>query len=82
MNTPTIPPVSPLLKADPKVVLTFSAEKDGSLRVTYQGWEDAKVFKPGEWLEVLARGGQVQLFRRGEPLVGPAPGEDQQKAET
>jgi hypothetical protein len=75
------PPVSPLLKADPRVVLTFSAEKDGLMRVTYQNWDDAKVFKPGEWVEVLARGGQVQVFRRGESLVDPAPGEDQQKAE-
>jgi hypothetical protein len=36
----TLPPLSPLLSADPKAVLTFSAEKDGKLRVTYQGWED------------------------------------------
>jgi len=26
-------PASPLLSADPKATLTFSAEKDGSLRV-------------------------------------------------
>ena len=36
-------PASPLLSADPKATLTFSAEKDGSLRVLYQGWDDAKV---------------------------------------
>jgi hypothetical protein len=73
MNAPTNRPVSPLLKADPKATLTFSAEKDGLMRVTYQGWEDAKVLKPGEWIEVVNRGGQLQVFRRGEPLVEPAP---------
>jgi hypothetical protein len=50
-------PASPLLSADPKATLTFSAEKDGSLRVTYQGWEDAKVFPPEGGVEVVARGG-------------------------
>jgi hypothetical protein len=80
MNAPMTAPISPLLKADPKVTLTFSAERDGLMRVTYQGWEDAKVFKPGEWVEVVNRGGQVQVIRRGEPPVGPAP--DPQKAET
>lgn len=66
-------PASPLLSADPRAVLTFEAQKDGKLRATYAGWEDAKVFQPGEWVEVVTRNGQVQVFRRGEPLTGPAP---------
>lgn len=70
--TPKRPP-SPLLSVDPRAVLTFSAEKDGTLRVLYSGWEEPKVFRPGEWVEVVNRGGQVQAFRRGEPLLGPAP---------
>jgi hypothetical protein len=52
----------------------FRAEKDGSLRVLYTGWEDVKVFQPGESIELVARGGQVQAFRRGvptDPLVAP-----------
>jgi hypothetical protein len=32
-ETTAKPPASPLLSADPKATLTFSAEKDGSLRV-------------------------------------------------
>jgi hypothetical protein len=62
-----IPAPSALLKADPKVSLTFHAEKDGKLRVTYQGWSDAQVFQPGESIELLVRAGQVQAFRRGTP---------------
>jgi hypothetical protein len=39
-ETAAKPPASPLLSADPKATLTFSAEKDGSLRVIYAGWDD------------------------------------------
>jgi hypothetical protein len=71
MNAPTIPPVSPLLKADPKVVLTFSAEKGGLMRVTYQNWDDAKTFKLGEWVKVVAEEGQMRVYRMGDLLTGP-----------
>lgn len=71
MDTPKRPP-SPLLSAD-RAVLMLSAEKDGSLRAVYAGWEEPKVLRPGERLEVVHRGGQVQVFRLGEPLVGPVP---------
>jgi len=55
-------PASPLLSADPKATLTFSAEKDGTLRVLYSGWTmGGKTFRPGEWAEVAARNGQVQV---------------------
>ena len=56
MTTP-MPTSSALLKADPKATLTFSAEKDGKLRVTYAGWEDPRVFQAGSgsssWPEVV-----------------------------
>ena len=56
INTP-MPTSSALLKADPKATLTFSAEKDGKLRVTYAGWEDPRVFQAGSgsssWPEVV-----------------------------
>jgi hypothetical protein len=58
--------VSPTLAG----ALRFS---DGSLRVRYAGWEDAKVLRPGESLELVVRSGQVWAYRRGEPLKGPAP---------
>ena len=47
-------PPSPLLKAD-SAMIAFSATSDGSLRVRYSSWEDAKVFRPGESLELVAR---------------------------
>jgi hypothetical protein len=34
-------PIAPLLKAD-TATLTFSASKDGKLRVTYAEWDDAR----------------------------------------
>jgi hypothetical protein len=64
-------PASPLLKAD-SATLVFVAEKDGKLRVNYQGWADVKVILPGERLEIVASGGQAHLYRRGEPLTCPA----------
>jgi hypothetical protein len=57
-----IPAPSAILKAD-TATLTFRAEKDGSLRVLYGNWEDAKVFRPGESIELVARNGQVQAYR-------------------
>jgi hypothetical protein len=30
--------------------LMRKAQKDGKLRVNYQGWEDTKVALPGEWI--------------------------------
>lgn len=72
MATP-VPGPSALLKADPKVTLTFQAEKNGMLRVSYQGWEDAKVFRPGEAIEFLVVDGQVHAYRRGEPGPTEAP---------
>jgi hypothetical protein len=74
-ETAAKPPASPLLSADPKATLTFSAEKDGTLRVLYSGWDDGgvKTFRPGEWAEVVARNGQVQVFRRGVAFLGPVP---------
>jgi hypothetical protein len=49
---------SPLLKAD-SATIAFSANADGSLRVRYAGWEEAKVLRPGESLELVTRSGQV-----------------------
>jgi hypothetical protein len=66
------PPPSPLLKAD-SATIAFSANADGSLRVRYSGWEEAKVFRPGESIELVTRSGQVWAYRRGEPVKGPAP---------
>jgi hypothetical protein len=66
------PETSPLLKAD-SATIAFSANSDGSLRVRYGGWDEAKVLRPGESLELVARKGQVWAFRRGEPLKAPAP---------
>jgi hypothetical protein len=54
-------------------VISFSANADGSLRVRYASWEDAKVFRPGESIELVTRNGQVWAFRRGEPLKGLVP---------
>jgi hypothetical protein len=63
---------SPLLKAD-SATIAFNANVDGSLRVRYAGWDEAKVLRPGESIDLVARNGQVWAFRRGEPLKGPAP---------
>src|ERR1700686_2005434 len=58
-ETATKLPASPLLSADPKATLTFSAEKDGTLRVLYSGWDDGgvKTFRPGGWVEVVTLNG-------------------------
>jgi hypothetical protein len=61
-----IPAPSAILKAD-TATLTFRAEKDGSLHVLYGNWEDAKVFRPGESIELVTRNGQVHAYRRGVP---------------
>jgi hypothetical protein len=63
---------SPLLKAD-SATIAFNANVDGSLRVRYAGWDEAKVLRPGESIELVTRAGQVWAYRRGEPLKGPAP---------
>ena len=68
---PTPTPPSPLLSAD-NATITFAAQKDGSLRVTYKGWEDAKIFRPGEYVDVHARGAG-EGSSGGVPLPGPAP---------
>ena len=54
----------PLLSVDPRATLVFSAEKNGSLRVLYQGWDEPKVFPPGGGVEVVAKGGKVLVFRK------------------
>jgi hypothetical protein len=46
-------PIPPLLKAD-AATLAFSASKDGKLRVTYAGWDDAKVALEGQEFVVIA----------------------------
>jgi hypothetical protein len=51
--------------------LVFVAEKDGKLRVNYQGWAEVKVILSGEQLEIVTSGGQVHVYRRGEPLTDP-----------
>jgi hypothetical protein len=48
---------SPLLKAD-SAGLLCAVQKDGTLRVTYSGWDDAKVPAEGEVLEVRNVGGK------------------------
>lgn len=55
---------SPLLKAD-AATLVMKAEKDGTVRVSYSGWEDAKVLLGGEGLLVRWGDGQVQAYRVG-----------------
>lgn len=62
------PPRSPLLSADPRATLVFSAEKNGSLRVLYQGWDEPHVFPPGGGVEVVVRLGKVLVFRK-EPTA-------------
>jgi hypothetical protein len=63
---PCPPTASALLSAD-NATITFAAQKDGSLRATYQGWEDARIFRPGEHVEVRIGGGQVKVYRGGAP---------------
>jgi hypothetical protein len=60
---------SALLKAD-KVGLNCAAQKDGTLRVGYSGWDDVKVLAEGEVLEVRNIEGQAHAFRRvvAEPI--------------
>ena len=43
--------IKPILTAD-KATLTFSAEKDGKIRVTYE-WDDAKAVPFGYRFEVV-----------------------------
>ena len=38
--------IAPILRAD-NVTLTISAEKNGKLRVTYQGWDTTRVCLSG-----------------------------------
>jgi hypothetical protein len=52
----------PLLKAD-GATIAFSANSDGSLRVRYGGWDEAKVLRPGESLE--APGGLYNVYLEG-----------------
>ena len=47
-----------------RATLVFSAEKNGSLRVLYQGWDEPKVFPPGGGVEVVSKGGKVLVFRK------------------
>jgi hypothetical protein len=63
---------SPLLKAD-SATIAFAAEKDGSLRVRYAGWEEAKVFRPGESIELVTRAGQVSPAGRAAQGAGAGP---------
>jgi hypothetical protein len=49
-NSAVIPP---LFKAE-NPTLTFSASKDGKLRVNYAGWDDAKVALEGQEFVVIA----------------------------
>jgi hypothetical protein len=59
---------SPILIAD-KCTVTFSAEADGKVRVIYQGWDDAKIVVPGQFIHIC-RGPQGIEFR----LLGHALG--------
>ena len=54
-----------LLKSD-KATLVVSAETDDTLRILYPGWDDAKIIRKGEWLEIKNVRGQVNAFRRGK----------------
>lgn len=67
----TVPnrPTSPLFKAD-TAALHLKAEKNGTVRVTYAGWDDAKVLLAGEALVVRWKEGQVHLYRTppGPPI--------------
>jgi hypothetical protein len=55
------------LKAD-TATLTFSASKDGKLRVVYGGWDDAKVALPGEVFELRVgpQGVEGRIVARGK----------------
>lgn len=61
-ETPAKRPPDALFKAD-RATVVFDAQKNGTLRVTYQGWDDAKVILPGERFELVWEGGQVWAFR-------------------
>jgi hypothetical protein len=43
-------PIPPLFKAE-NPTLTFSASKDGKLRATYTGWDDARACASGAMVE-------------------------------
>jgi hypothetical protein len=43
-------PIPPLFKAE-NATLAFSASKDGKLRVTYAGWDDARACASGAMVE-------------------------------
>ena len=63
------PQIDPLFRAD-TVSPTFTAEKDGRVKVTYRGWDDHKVVPPGHAFEV--RWGRQGAEGRIVPLPGPS----------
>lgn len=51
---------SPILRGD-SVTLVIKGEKDGKLRLTCLGWEDARVVLPGNSLDISNEAGQVVI---------------------
>ena len=58
--------IAPILTAE-KATLTFSAEKNGKVRVTYQGWTDQQVVPFGSQLIVTwgMQGVEVRIVEGG-----------------
>lgn len=67
---------APLFKAD-TATMTVKAEKsNGSLRVTYGSWDDAKVIAPDEYAALLYRDGQVHLVRMTKEAAPEPPAQE------
>ena len=60
------------MKAD-RATFTVDAQKNGTLRVTYPGWDEPKIMLANESLELVWEGGQVWAYRRTPPPQGEGP---------
>jgi hypothetical protein len=60
-------PIAPIFKAD-AVTLHVSREKDGKLRIVYDGWDDFKVRSGNEALEPTGKlaEGERAYYRQGK----------------
>jgi len=70
---PETAPNSPIIKAD-SITITIKAERDGRLRVGYQGWDDVKIIMADEVLELACEEGQVWARRKANPSRDVEPG--------
>jgi hypothetical protein len=60
--------VPALLIAD-RATITFAAEKDGRITVTYANWDDKRVALPGEVFEVSWCGASRRTRSSGNPVA-------------